>query len=142
MILWFLPLHGPFFPLSGTIFHTLRLNKQNFTTIECLKSLLTCLYQLDSFQVLPIFRLLIDIFAELLAILWFLPTLWAIFPPYGDFFNTLRLNKENLTTIECLKCIIKCLFQLVFKFSQFLDFKLTYLLNYWRFCDFDPSMGP
>ena len=39
----------------------------------------------------------------------------------------------------CLKCIIKCLYQLVFKVGQFLDFKYIYLLNYWRFCDFDPS---
>ena len=60
------------------------------------------------------------------------------FPPYGAFFHTLRLNKENLTTIECLKCIIKCLYQLVFKFSHFFYLKLTRLLNYWRFIDFDP----
>ena len=38
---------------------------------------------------------------------------------------------------QCSKCIIKCLYQFVFKFDQFLDLKLTYLSNYWRFCDFD-----
>ena len=47
---------------------------------------------------------------------------------------------ESLS-IECLKCIIKCLYQLVFKFCQFLDSKLTYLLNYCRFCDFEPFQG-
>ena len=66
---------------------------------------------------------------------------WAYFPPYGAFFHTLRLNKGNLTTIECFKCIIKYLYQLVFEFRQFLDFKLPYLLNYGRFCDFDPFVG-
>ena len=55
-------------------------------------------------------------------------------------FSHLGLNKGNLITIEYLKCIIKCLYQLIFKFSQFLNFKLTYLLNYWRYCDFDPFM--
>ena len=38
-----------------------------------------------------------------------------------------------------LKCIIKCFYQFVFKFVQFLDFKFTYFLNYCWFCDFDPS---
>ena len=42
---------------------------------------------------------------------------------------------------ECLKCIIKCLYQFVFKFGKYLDFKCTYLLNYWRFSDFDTSKG-
>jgi hypothetical protein len=54
---------------------------------------------------------------------------------------SLRLNKNILGTMECLKCIIKCMYQLVFKFGQFLDFKLTYLLNYCQFCDFGPSDG-
>ena len=49
------------------------------------------------------------------------------------------LNKKNLDIKESLKCIIKCLYKFVFKFGQFLDFKFTYLLNYWRFCYFDPS---
>ena len=43
--------------------------------------------------------------------------------------------------MQCLKCIIKCLYQFVLKFGKFLDLKFTYLSNYWRFCDFDPSMG-
>ena len=28
-----------------------------------------------------------------------------------------------------------------FNFIQFLDFKLSYLLNYWGFSDFDPFTG-
>jgi len=55
---------------------------------------------------------------------------------------SLRLNKIILDTMECLKCIIKCLYQFVFKFGQFSDFKLLFLLNYWRFCGFDLSSGP
>ena len=54
---------------------------------------------------------------------------------------SLRLNKNITDPIECLKCIIICMYQLVFKFSQFLGFKLTYLLNYCQFCDFSPSEG-
>jgi len=72
----------------------------------------------------------------------FHPFKWAFFKPYGTFYCTLKLNKGDFTTIECLKCIIKCLYQLVFKFSQFLDFKFTYLLNYWRFSDFHPFTWP
>ena len=34
-----------------------------------------------------------------------------------------------------------CLYQLVFRFGQFFGYKLIYLLNYCRFCDFDPFMG-
>ena len=59
----------------------------------------------------------------------------------GVIFHILRLNKKMLDTMECLKCIIKCLNQFVFKFGQFLDFKFTYLHNYCRFCDYDPSTG-
>ena len=66
----------------------------------------------------------------------------GLFSPSGGIFNSLRLNKGNFTTIECLKRIIKCFYHLVFMFVQFLDFKLIYLLNYWRFCDFDPFTGP
>ena len=68
-------------------------------------------------------------------------------PSRGNFwllcaiFLSLRLHKKMLDTVQWLKCIIKCLYQLVFKFGQFLDFKLTYLSYYWRFCDFDPSKG-
>ena len=66
----------------------------------------------------------------------------ALLLPSGAIFHSLGLNLGNLTIIECLKCSIKCLYQLVFRFGQFLDFKLTYLLNYWRFCDFDPFTDP
>ena len=38
--------------------------------------------------------------------------------------------------------MIKCLYQLVFKFGQFLEPQLTYVLNYCRFYDFDPFRGP
>ena len=71
-----------------------------------------------------------------------------ILTPFGDTFwrfclllHTLKLNKSNLTSMGCPKYIIKCLYQLVFKFGKFLDSKLNYLLNYWRFCDFDPFRG-
>ena len=91
------------------------------------------------FQVWPIFRLQIGIFAELLPILWFLT------PPNGIFWLLCaifvlyyRLNKNYLDIKECLKCIIKCLYQFVFMFDQFLDFKLAYFLNYCRFYDFWP----
>ena len=58
----------------------------------------------------------------------------AILRPFAHF----EAKKLNMTYIECLKCIIRCLYQLVFKFSQFLDSKLTNWLNYWQFCDFNP----
>ena len=122
------------------ILHSLKLDKSNFTSIECLKYIITCLYQLV-FMFLPIFRIQIDIVAELLAILWFWPLSGTLFLSFCVFLHTLRLDKSNLTSIECLKCIIKCLYQLVFKFCQFLDSKLTYLLKYCRFCDFEPFQG-
>ena len=96
------------------------------------------------FQVWPIFRPQIYIFAELFTILWFLPFHGPYFGPRavsGIIFHSLRLNRKFLDTIEWLKCNIKCLFQLVFKFDQFLDLKFTYLLNYCRFCDFDPFIA-
>ena len=92
------------------------------------------------FQVWPIFRLQIGIFAELLPILWFLTPPNGIFGSRVLFLFSIRLNKNYLDIKECLKCIIKCLYQFVFKFDQFLDFKLAYLSNYWRFCDFDPLL--
>ena len=55
-------------------------------------------------------------------------------------FPSLRLYKE-IDTMQYLKCIIQCLYQFIFRLDQFLDFKLTYVSNYWRFCYFDPSMG-
>ena len=66
----------------------------------------------------------------------------ALFPPSGAICHSLRPYLGNRTIIECLKCFIKCLYQLVFRFGQFLDSKLIYLLNYWRICDFDPFTGP
>ena len=65
----------------------------------------------------------------------------SIFWLSGAIFPSLRLYKNILDTMKWLKCILKCLYQFVFKCGQFLDFKFTCLLNYWRFCDFDPSKG-
>ena len=125
--------------LLGVMFHYLRLNKEFLDIMECLKCIIKCLYQL-------VFR-----FGQFLDFkLTYLLNYWRIcvFDPskghfwlLGVIFHDLRLNKKMLDTMECLKCIIKCLYQFVFKFDQFLDFKFTYLLNYCRFCDFDPSMG-
>jgi hypothetical protein len=39
-----------------------------------------------------------------------------------------HLNRSKVDSVQ--KCIIKCLYQLIFKFSQLLDFQLAYLLNY------------
>ena len=50
-------------------------------------------------------------------------------------FSSLRLYQFFFYTIQCLKCIIKYLYQFVFTFGQLLDFKLTYFLNYWWLCD-------
>ena len=94
-----------------------------------------------SFQVWTIFRLQFGKFAELMPILRFWPFSGTLSWPFCVLLHTLKLNKGNLTTIECLKCIIECLYQLVYKFYQFLDSKLTYLLNYCRFCDFYPFWG-
>ena len=88
------------------------------------------------FQVWPIFRLRIGIFAELLAILWFSP-LHREFFTLGTYFPLFDAIKKYLDTIQCLEYIRKCLYQLVFRFGQFLDFKFTYLMNYWRFYNFD-----
>ena len=126
------------FWLLGIIFHALRLNKK-LDTMECLKCIIKCLYQFvlkfDQFLDFKLTYLLnycqICDFDHFTGIIWLL----------GVIFHYLRLNKEILDTMECLKCIIKCLYQFVFMFGQFLDFKLTCLLNYWRICDFDPSKG-
>ena len=91
------------------------------------------------FQVWPIFRPQINIFVELLSILRFWPLQMAYFDSCTLFVLSLRLNLKELDIKECLKCFITCLYQLVFKFGKFLDFKFIYLLNYWWFCDFDPS---
>ena len=90
-----------------------------------------------SFQVWPIFRLQVEIFVKLLPILWFWPLFGYTFWPFYVLSQILKLNKSNLTYIESLKAIKKCLYQLVFKSSQFSDSKLKYLLNFCRFCDFD-----
>ena len=128
------------FSPSGAIFYSLRPTLGNLTIIECLKCFIKCLYQL-------VFRLgqfLDSKFIYLLNYWRFcdFDTFTGLFSPSGAIFHPLRLNFGNLTTIECLKCNIKCLYQLVFKFGQFVSFKLTYLLNYWRLCDFDPFTGP
>ena len=56
----------------------------------------------------------------------------------GVIFHCLRLNINILENIWCFKCFLKYLYQLVFKFEQFLDFKFTYFPKYCQFCDFDP----
>ena len=58
-------------------------------------------------------------------------------------------NKYISTTLQCPKyfylsaksekCIIKCLYKFVSKFDQVLDFKLIYLLNYFRLVILSPS---
>ena len=111
------------------------------TNIECLKCIVKCLYQLD-FRFGQFVDCKLTYLRNYLRFCNFDPFMGPFLGLMAPFFiYTLTRNKLNLTTIECLKCIIKCVFQLVYKFSQFLDFKLTYLLNYWRFCDFDPFMG-
>ncbi len=137
---YFDPQSWAFFPPFGAFIHTLMLNKGIQTTIDGLKYIIKCLYQL-------VFRFdqFLDFRCTYLLNYWqfcdFDPPHGPFFSLLPHFFHTLRLNKGIFTTIECLKYIIKCLQQLVFRFSQVLDFKLTYLLNYWRFCDFDPLMG-
>ena len=91
------------------------------------------------FKVWPLFRFQIVIFVELLSILWIWPLSGTFFSKFCVIFHHLTLNKSNLTCIDRSKYIIKCLYQLVFRFGQFLDSKLTYLLNYYRICDFDPT---
>ena len=102
----------------------------------CLKSIIKCLYQL-------VFKFSQFSGSKLTYLLNYCR--FCDFYPFRgqflDILHTLKLNKSDLTSIMCLKCIIKCLYQLVFKFSQFLDLKLTYFMNYCRFCDFDPSLG-
>ena len=114
--------------LLGIICNSLKLNKTNLDTMECLKCIIKCLYQF-------VFRIgqFLDFKLTYLLNYWricdFDPSkghFWLL----GVIFHALRLNKKMLDTMECLKCIIKCLYQMVFKFGQLLGFKLTYLLNY------------
>jgi hypothetical protein len=126
--------------LFYVIFHSLRLNKSNLTSIACLKYIIKYLYQF-------IFRFCQFLDSKLTYICW-ITGYFLILTPLGAniwfiyaIFHSLRLNKSNLASIECLKCIIKCLYQFVFKFCQFSDPKFTYLLNYCRFYDFDHSHG-
>jgi len=124
------------FWLSGVIFPSLGLNKIILDTMECLKCIIKCLYQF-------IFK--IGQFLDFkLAYLWIIADFVILASPRSIFwlsgviFPSLRLYKKGFVTVECLKCIIKCVYQIVFRFVQFLDFKLTYLSNYWWFCDFYP----
>ena len=118
------PFGDTFWPFCVPLY-TLKLNKSNLRSKECLKYIITCLYQLV-FMFFPIFRLQIYIVCRITGD-------FVILTPFGDTFwsfcvllHNLRLDKLNLTSIECLKCIITCLYQLVFMFFfQFLDFKFT-----------------
>ena len=103
--------------------------------MECLKCIIKRFYKL-------VFKF--DQFLDLK--LAYLLKYWQIcdFTPLDDghfwllhaIILSLRLNKKNTDTRECLKCIIKCLYQLVFKFDQFLNLKLAYFLNYCQICNF------
>jgi hypothetical protein len=111
----------------------------SLTTIECLKCIIKCLYKLV-FK----FDQLLDFKMTYLLNYWVFcdfDPFAGLFSSSGIIFHYLGLNKWNLTAIEGLKCILKCLYQFVFKFSQFLDFQLAYLLNYCRFCNFGPFTG-
>ena len=126
------------FLLSGVIFLSLRLYIIFLDTMQRLKSIIKCLYQFvfkfDQFLDFKLTYLL-----NYCQFFDFDPSKWH-FWLLCTIFLSLRLNKNILDIKECLKCIIKCLYQFVFKFDQFLDFKLAYLSNYWRFCDFDPLL--
>ena len=109
------------------------------TYIKCFKCIIKCFNQL-------VFKVGQFVDSKLIYLLNYCR--FCDFDPFrGHFlailrpFDTLNTNKSKLTYIECLKCILKCLYQLVFKFCQFLDSKWTYLLNYCRFCKFDPRWG-
>jgi hypothetical protein len=127
------------FWLSHTIILSLRLNKNITGTMECLKCIIKCLYQIVfRFGQFLDFKLTYLLnycqfcdFGPQLGIFW----LWQ------GIILSLRLNKKITDTMECIKCIIKCLYHLVFKFDQFLDFKLAYLMNYCQFFDFGPTEG-
>ena len=127
------------FRLWRAIILSLRLNKKITDLMECFNCIIKCLYQL-------IFN-----FGQFLdKKLTNCMNYWQ-FCDFGlseRHFRLLRaiflsvwLNNNITGTMECFKCIIKCLYQLVFKFGQFLEFKLTYLLNYCQFCDFGPSLS-
>jgi hypothetical protein len=128
---------GSSYWLFCVTFRSLRLNKSDLTYIECLKCIIICLYQF----VLKFFQFL----DPTLPICWIsadfviLTPLRAIFWLFCVIFHSSRLHKSKLASIECSKCIIKCLYRFIFKFCQFLDSKLPYLLNCGRFYDFDPS---
>jgi hypothetical protein len=138
-VLWFWSLSGPIYWLFRLIFHSLRLNKSYLTSIESLKYIIKCLYQI----VLKFSQFLDPTLPYLLNYYRFydFDPSQGLFLAILRYFHSSRLNKSKLASIEYLKCIIKCLYQLVFKFGQFSDSKLTYLLNYCRFCDFDPFQG-
>jgi hypothetical protein len=101
-----------------------------------MKYIVTCFLQLVfNFSKFLVFKL-----TYLLNCWWF-----CDFDPFtehfwapGCYFEPFVAKLKHLDNMEYLKYIINCFLQLAFNFSQFLDFKLTYLLNYWWFCDFDP----
>ena len=62
------------------------------------------------------------------------------FRAFKRYFSLFKVKWKNIGHYGVLKCIINCFYQLVFNFSQFLDFKLTYLLKYCKFSDSDPLL--
>jgi hypothetical protein len=118
---------------------SLRLNKKIMDTMECLKCIIKCLYQLV-FKFGQFLDFKLSYLLNYCQFCDFGPS-DGLFWPLRAIILSLRINKKITDTMECFKCIIKCLYQLVFKFGQFLDFKLTYLMNYCKFYDFGPSEG-
>jgi hypothetical protein len=125
--------------LSQAIILSLQLNKKIIDTMECLKCIIKYLYQLV-FKFGPFLDFKLTYLLNYCRFCDFRPRR-GIFMLSQAIILYLRLNKKIINTMECLKCIIKCLYQFIFKFGPFLDFKLAYLLNYCRFCDFGPSEG-
>ena len=61
--------------------------------------------------------------------------------PLSAILLSLKLNIKIWEILSCFKCFLKCLYQLVFSFYYFLDFKLTYFSLYYYFCEFDSVLG-
>ena len=119
---------------------SLRLNLKKLDIKECLKCFITCLYQLVfKFGQFLDFKLIYLL--NYCRFCDFDPSKWHLLTFTCAIFLTLRLNIKKIIIKECLNSNMKCLYQFVLRFGQILGFKLTYLLNYWRFCDFDPPKG-
>ena len=105
-------------------FFILRMFLQN-SEFMCLKCIITCLYQFV-FRFGQFIDLKLTYLLNYWRFLWFWPLQRTLFSSYFGILLSLGLNKKFLDIMQCLKYIIKCLYQFVFKFYQFLDFKLTY----------------